>query len=72
MSAESAPSPTTSLQENARFLHAYLECSDVIQEGVKAMLRIAFDPGTTEDEKHMALHTVEACLEGHRRKAPIF
>lgn len=52
----------TQLLENARFLHAYLECSDSIQNGIQAMLRIVFADDTSEDEKAMALHTIADCL----------
>src|SRR5688572_8505552 len=50
------------LCNNARFLHAYLECSDELQCGVQELLRIVFDEDTTEQEKEMALVTVADIL----------
>jgi len=57
----SAAQITPSIGE-LRLLHAFAECSDVMQEGVKAMLRIVFSEDSTEDEKAMALHTVADIL----------
>jgi predicted XRE-type DNA-binding protein len=62
MSAAQQEPSTFNLMENAKFLHAYLECSDAIQQGVQAMLRILFDPDTTEAEKAMAKHTIADAL----------
>jgi DNA-binding Xre family transcriptional regulator len=45
-----------------RLLHAFTECGDAMQGGVKSMLRIIFAQDTTEDEKAMALHTVADLL----------
>ena len=50
------------LSSNAKFLHAFLECNDQIQEGVKEMLRIAFDPESTSDECHITLVTIADAL----------
>lgn len=50
------------LSNNVRFLHAFIECSDEIQEGVKEMLRITFDPDSTDQERNMALVTVADAL----------
>jgi len=45
-----------------KFLHAYLECSNEIQEGIKEMLEIIFDPDSTEQERDMAMATIADAL----------
>ncbi len=46
------------LSNNALFLRAFLECSNELQEGVRAMLRIVFDAEADEQERWMATGTV--------------
>lgn len=66
-----ATNPTTQLMENARFLHAYLDCSDSIQNGIQAMLRILFADDTDDDEKAMALHTIADCVYPNPHKGQL-
>lgn len=46
----------------AKFIHAYLECSDSIQEGIRNMLDILNDPESDEDDRHMAVATLADAL----------
>ena len=57
--------PDVSLEQlagHAEFLHAYLECSDEIQEGIKDMMRILFDSASTDQERNMANATLADAL----------
>ena len=62
MSTANSTSPLPDLQQQVDFLHAYLECTDSIQEGVRDMLDILFDANSSEDEKAMAMHTIADAL----------
>jgi DNA-binding XRE family transcriptional regulator len=46
----------------AKFLRAYLECSDEIQAGIREMLDILNDPETDEDDRDMTLITLADAL----------
>jgi lambda repressor-like predicted transcriptional regulator len=46
----------------AKFLQAYLECSNEIQAGVRDMLAIIADPETDADDRDMTLHTLSDAL----------
>jgi len=46
----------------AKFIRAYLECSDEIQAGIREMLDILHDPETDEDDRHMAIVTLADAL----------
>ena len=46
----------------AKFIRAYLECSDEIQTGIREMLDILHDPETDEDDRHMAIVTLADAL----------
>lgn len=45
-----------------KFLHAYLECSDEIQEGIREILPVVFDKDADSDDRAMALHTLADAL----------
>lgn len=42
----------------AKFLHAYLECSDELQEGIRELVAVLHDPETSEDDRLMTLRTL--------------
>lgn len=46
----------------AKFLHAYLECSNEIQAGIRELLVILDDPATDEDDRLMTLRTLADAL----------
>jgi len=46
----------------AKFLRAYLECSDEIQAGIRDMVEILLDPNTDKDDFDMTLFTVADAL----------
>ena len=46
----------------AKFLHAYLERSSVIQAGIREMLEILNDPNTDDDDRDMTLFTLADAL----------
>lgn len=50
------------LLQGAKFLRAYLECSDDIQAGIRDMLEIIHDPNTDNDDRNMALSTLADAL----------
>ena len=50
------------LKIGAEFLHAFLECSDAIQEDVRALLSAVFDPETDDDDRLMTLATLADAL----------
>jgi lambda repressor-like predicted transcriptional regulator len=50
------------LLQAAKFLRAYLECSDEIQAGIRDMLEILNDPNTDEDDRDMTLITLADAL----------
>jgi lambda repressor-like predicted transcriptional regulator len=50
------------LLQAAKFLRAYLECSDEIQAGIRGMLEILNDPNTDEDDRDMTLLTLADAL----------
>jgi len=53
---------TLELLMGAKFLRAYLECSDKIQSGIREMLDVLNDPETDEDEREMTLFTLADAL----------
>lgn len=57
-----------SLFNNAKVLHAYLECSDEIQAGVRDLLGIVFDENADGVERKMALTTIADALFPHLYK----
>ena len=50
------------LLQAAKFLRAYLECSDEIQAGIHDLLDILNDPNTDEDDRDMTLLTLADAL----------
>ena len=50
------------LLQGAKFLHAYMECSDAIQASVRELLEVVIDPETDEDDREMTLFTLADCL----------
>jgi lambda repressor-like predicted transcriptional regulator len=46
----------------AKFLHAYIECSDTIQKDIVDLLRILHDDSVDPDDRDMALFTLADCL----------
>jgi lambda repressor-like predicted transcriptional regulator len=48
--------------QGAKFLHAYLECSDEIQAGIRSMLKILVDSDADPDDVEMTLHTLADTL----------
>jgi lambda repressor-like predicted transcriptional regulator len=50
------------LLQAVKFLHAYLECSDEIQAGIRRMLQVLNDPNTDEDDRDMTLFTLADAL----------
>ncbi len=50
------------LLQAAKFLLAYVECSDEIQAGIRNMLEILNDPNTDEDDRDMTLATLADAL----------
>lgn len=46
----------------AKFLHAYLECSNEIQEGIRELVAVLSDPETDEDDRQMTLCTLADAL----------
>ncbi len=50
------------LLQAAKFLHAYLECSDEIRAGIRNLLEILNDPNTDEDDRDMTLFTLADAL----------
>lgn len=51
--------------QGAKFLQAYLECSDEIQESVRELVAIVYDPNTDADDRIMSLHTLADALLPH-------
>jgi lambda repressor-like predicted transcriptional regulator len=45
-----------------KYLHAYTECSDEIQEGIREMLSIVSSPEADADDRAMAMHTLADAL----------
>lgn len=50
------------LLQGAKFLHAYLECSNEIQAGIREMLGILDDPETDDDDRESTLFTLADAL----------
>lgn len=50
------------LKIGAEFLHAYLECSDALQEDIRALLTIVFDAATDSDDRQMSLFSLADAL----------
>ena len=50
------------LLQAAKFLRAYLECSDEIQAGVRELLEVLNDPETDEDDREATLFTLADAL----------
>jgi lambda repressor-like predicted transcriptional regulator len=50
------------LLQAAKFLRAYLECSDEIQAGVRELLDVLNDPETDEDDREATLFTLADAL----------
>jgi lambda repressor-like predicted transcriptional regulator len=50
------------LLQAAKFLRAYLECSDEIQAGIREMLEILNDPNTDDDDRDSTLITLADAL----------
>jgi DNA-binding phage protein len=50
------------LLQAAKFLLAYLECSDEIQAGIRSLLEILNDPNTDEDDRDSTLITLADAL----------
>jgi lambda repressor-like predicted transcriptional regulator len=50
------------LLQAAKFLRAYLECSDEIQAGIRDLLEILSDPSTDEDDRDSILMTLADAL----------
>jgi plasmid maintenance system antidote protein VapI len=50
------------LLQAAKFLRAYLECSDHVRAGIREMLDILNDPETDEDDRDMTLFTLADAL----------
>lgn len=50
------------LLQAAKFLRAYLECSNEIQAGIRGMLEILNDPNTDEDDRDRTLITLADAL----------
>lgn len=46
----------------AKFLHAYAECSDEIQAGIREMVNIIVDESTDDDDRAMAAATLADAL----------
>lgn len=49
----------------AKFLHAYLECSNEIQDGIREMIAVMMDPSADRDDVAMAIHTLADALCPH-------
>lgn len=45
-----------------KFLHAFMECSDAIQEGIRELVQIVHDPDTDEEDRSMAMFTLADAL----------
>jgi lambda repressor-like predicted transcriptional regulator len=52
----------------AKFLRAYLECSDEIQAGIRELLDILNDPETDEDDRDATLFTLADALFPNRHE----
>ena len=50
------------LLQGAKFLHAFLECSDAIQKCIIELLGVVCDQGVDPDDRDMALFTLADCL----------
>ena len=50
------------LLQAAKFIHAYIECRDEIQAGIRDMLDILNDPNTDEADRDMTLFTLADTL----------
>jgi lambda repressor-like predicted transcriptional regulator len=50
------------LLQAAKFLRAYLECSDAIQGGIRDLLEILNDPNTDDDDRDSTLITLADAL----------
>jgi lambda repressor-like predicted transcriptional regulator len=50
------------LMQAAKFLRAYLECSDAIQTHIRELLPIISDPNTDSDDREMTLATLADLL----------
>lgn len=50
------------LLQGAKFLHAYLECSDPIQKSIVELLGVVCDKDVDPDDRDMALFTLADCL----------
>jgi predicted XRE-type DNA-binding protein len=48
--------------QGAKFLQAYLECSDEIQKAIREMLEILNDPETDDDDRESTLFTLADAL----------
>ena len=59
------------LLQAAKFLRAYVECSDEIQAGIREMLEILNDPSTDEDDRDMTLATLADALFPDPHERPL-
>ena len=55
----------------AKFLHAYLECSDEIQAGIRNLLEILDNPETDDDDRDMTLITLADALFPRPDEGPL-
>lgn len=46
----------------AKLLRNYLECNDAVQGGIREMIEIVNSPNSDEDEREMALRTIQEAL----------
>jgi lambda repressor-like predicted transcriptional regulator len=59
------------LLQAAKFLRAYLECSDEVQAGVRGLLDILNDPETDEDDREATLFTLADALLPNPREGEL-
>lgn len=59
------------LLAGTKFLHAYLECSDAVQAGIREMLAIVLDPDADPDDRDMAAFTLADALFPHRHEGQL-
>jgi hypothetical protein len=62
MASLSADIEKLSLLQGAKFLRAYLECSDEIQAGIRGLVEILDDPDTDDDDRDTTLSTLADAL----------
>ncbi len=49
-------------REEQKFLRAYLECSDEVQQAVCGMLQVLDEPSSSEEQRNMAISTIADAL----------